>query len=411
MTATPEQKTRAWKTHPCRDVDAPWCRQQTGRRCINEAGERTPPHEGRLALVLERDAGFTEGAASRQVEVDRRDQIITEHAECLRVITAERDSLRVDSQRYVLEISGLNDQIRSITRDLAATRAERDTATRRYDDHMTTVHPTVPVPTTKRTRFGACPAHPGGEKLADQERPASKWAGPVTVRQFLGTSVAPRGPKSKVLRVHVSWNLGTMTVTDLTADWVRSRCVNLLENDEVEVIHEADKKVTDNKRTYEDCVAYKNRFHDLVKQVRPDLVVVNTLTGGSLANYGGDKEERWGVIRADLLGVDCDGVHDKTSPLDIPYRDEMVSAVAFVKKYAANGYRGITVPEFGTSRPAYDTDGQQRAAWVAAHAQTFIEFGVEEVNLYDYESTKFNELTTGSPEFRVWQGFVARTAA
>lgn len=262
---------------------------------------------------------------------------------------------------------------------------------------------------TSVTLFGACPSG-GGTSLAAQRAPVLKYGHPCTVRQFHGTLASPRAPRNEVLRLHASWNLGSMKVDSVNEAWVEKVTANLLEGDEVEVIHEADKKVTDGKRTFEECVAYKNRFYDMVQTVRPDLFVINTLTGGSLSSYGGDREERWGAVRADFLGVDCDGVHNRTgSDYVVSYEDEMANAVKMQQKY---GYEGIVVPEFGTSRTiAFDPDGEKRARWIRTQADIFRETKVRTVNAYEYNApVAGNEFVPGTPEFEAWKALVWKNA-
>jgi hypothetical protein len=382
MATVAERRLLAWKTYDCKE-----CGQPIGRRCRDAGGALTVPHPSRLLRADDRLAGRSD----RDAEVAALLASELDLTEALSVVTEQRDIAQANSVNLAITLRQRADQVSDLAhliRSLLERIKELETP-------------------PKVTRFGACPAKgASGATLEAQRRPFLKY-GPCTVRQFFGTEIAPRAIPTEVLRLHASWNLGSMVLADLTPAWVQEVTANLLANDEVEVIHEADKKVTDGKRTYEECVAFKNRFFDLVEQVRPDLVVVNTLTGGTLSEYGGTKEERWGAVKAHLLGVDCDGVHDKTAPLDIPYEDEMASALAFVEKYAANGYRGITVPEFGTSRPSYDTDGTQRAAWIRKCAAVFIAAGSEEVNAYDYESTAGNEFATGSPEYTAWREFTA----
>lgn len=375
--ALAEQRTAAWQNHACRDVDAPWCRQEKGRRCLAEDGKtRVPPHPARVALEQQFDAG----AASRQGEVDQRDVIITGHAESLRVITAERNTLRDQVRSLTSEVTGLTEQVRVLTRDVEITMAEKATAEKRYSDHMATAHPTVPAPTTARTRFGACPQK-GGESLAAAQTVIAKWGKGAAVRQFLGTGVAPRPADASV--VHISWK---PTLAQITDAWVKSVTANLREGDCVEVWHELDKKITDKVLTQADGEARKNRFFDCVMRVRPDLLVVDTRTGWSFDPKSG-KNPRAIKVRAHVLGVDCDGVR----PTKLPYTNyeaETATALAIIAE-DDNDYEWFAVPEFGCPRiPAADPDGMTRAEYHDFYARTWKATGkCLFVTLYEYNSS------------------------
>lgn len=255
--------------------------------------------------------------------------------------------------------------------------------------------------TKPSTLFGACPSKPGGVSLAAAQKVPTKWGGRPSLRQFLGgwSNIAYR--PSSVSIAHWSWN----TLTGMTQDTVKAALVNVLDGDVVEVIHEGDNKVRSKKSiTLPNLIKGKNQFYDYVKAVRPNVLVANTLTGGILSNYTADAvAEPYGAIKADVLGVDCDGVHDKEPPLAIPYEDEIAEALAFAKKF---GYPYVAAPEFGTSRPSWD-DGTQRAAWFKKYDQQFADAGFLYVCVYDYDSTPGNELVPGSPEFAAHQPFIA----
>lgn len=288
------------------------------------------------------------------------------------------------------------DQIADLQADLLAEEAEVARITAELEEYKRT-HPDLPVP--RRTIFGGCPAG-GGSSLAAAQTVVDKWGKGAAVRQFLATGAAPRPVDAGV--THHSWK---PTLAQITDTWVTSATKALLAGDGVEVWHEADAKVRKGQLTFTDVVARKNKFYDAVKRVRPDLRVVNTLTGQALSDYGKEEWQKWGVVKADLLGLDADGIHDTKAPLDIPYEDEIARVTLFL---AANlSYTGWCVPEFGTSRPGWDSRGMERAAWAAKYAALFEAAGAVYVCLYDYESTPGNRFVVASAEFDVWRGLTS----
>lgn len=270
-----------------------------------------------------------------------------------------------------------------------AAKAEADLAA-----HMLTHKPA--------TLYGGCPPG-GGTSLAAQQSVVDRWWVGAFVRQFMATGRAPRAEDAG--RVHISWK---PTLAQITRAWVESATANLLPGDYVEVWHELDRKVRLKALTKADGVARKNRFYDLVTEVRPDLLVVNTLTGQALSDYGDEEWQEWGVVKAHRLGLDADGIHDKRAPLDIPYEDEVDRVVRFLS--ANPSYGGWLVPEFGTSRPGWDTKGLERAAWATKYGRLFAAAGAEAVALYDYESTPGNQFKPGTPEDAAWHQFAPQAA-
>lgn len=141
-----ELRTLAWRTLPCRT-----CKEPAGRRCKDTSGDRIPPHPTRMVDI----GNWLQGADSRQGEVDALTGQLLDRAADLEaadravtLLTAERDDLRIEAQRLASEVTGLTEQVATVTRDLEATTAE-------YAQHMATVHP-EPEPTpVHRTLFGA----------------------------------------------------------------------------------------------------------------------------------------------------------------------------------------------------------------------------------------------------------------
>jgi hypothetical protein len=254
----------------------------------------------------------------------------------------------------------------------------------------------------RRPAYGACPAE-GGTSLAAQRSVTAKWGDGACVRQFFpGFAIpAPRDPAASL--VHASWK---PTSPDLvTPDRVAALTADLLPGDVVEVWHEPDTKVREGVLTTGQAVTFKNRFHDVVKQARPDLLVASTLSGweadpGNPATRG--DIEPWAVVRADLLGLDLDGAH----PERLPYPDfqgEKETARAFVERHDA--YRGWCVPEFGAPRIVSDTGGEARAQWLLACGLMLAESDAAYVALFEYPTVPGYELTSPA-EMAAWNSFV-----
>lgn len=260
------------------------------------------------------------------------------------------------------------------------------------------------------TMYGACPQS-GGSTLTAARTVTRKWGGGAAERQFLDTQIAQR--PDDVSTMFWSWSYRASLAQISDPAWVESRLVNAKPGDRVAHVHEGDLKVKRGTLTFAQLVERQTKWFENVTAVRPDLVVVNVLTGGSLADYGKGAWRQYGQIPAHELGADLDGVHDKTAPLDIPYVDEIINVAAFLDEFAGDGLYelGWGVPEIGTSRPTYDMTGEQRAAWLQALGVLMRSMGANYALLYDYESTKGNVLTPGSPEFAVWESFVRSNTA
>ncbi|MBC9733418.1 hypothetical protein [Nocardioides marmotae] len=260
----------------------------------------------------------------------------------------------------------------------------------------------VAEPAAARPAYGACPAE-GGTSLEAQSSVLAKWGEGACVRQFFPAfSVpAPRDPAASV--VHASWKPvapGLVTpaaVAALTAD--------LLPGDVVEVWHEPDTKMREGELTMREALALKNRFHDVVKQVRPDLRVACTLSGWEAdpANpvTRGDID-RWAAVRADLLGLDLDGVRPERLPYP-NFHGEMDTARDFVAQ--RGDYQGWCVPEFGAPRIETDVDGEARAQWLLACGLLLAESDPAYVALFEYPTSPGYELTSPA-ELSAWRSFV-----
>lgn len=393
-----ELRTLAWRQFDCNS-----CNEPVGRRCVTTSGTRTTPHKSRLDLARGWDARQSE-LDTLQHALDQSDALLTAANDGLRAITSERDLLKADLQRVNIELSGVRDQVRTLTRDLAATVSERDVLRVRVFELE---HPPTPEPGHK-TFFGACPEKPGGTSLAAQAGVVSKWGKGAAVRQFFGgiSQVAPRHPDAGI--VHASWK--EYNRANLTAAKVKAALVNLREGDVVEVGHESDNDGLTGAALTE-RYAVKNLFHDLVKEVRPDLLVSLTLVGYSFDPKSGKVAalEQWVQnCRFDVLGIDCDGVR----PSQLPYTDytaETKTVLSFLAKYPK--IKWFAVPEFGCPRiPAADPDGEIRATyhdfyadlWAATDRCLF-------VTLYEYDSSPNYSLTTPA-ELAGWKALVGENA-
>lgn len=240
------------------------------------------------------------------------------------------------------------------------------------------------------TRFGACPMKPGGSGLEAAQSVVTKWGKGAAVRQFFGSGVAPRPVDASLC--HASFKPTLAAITD---DNVRAWFSNYREGDAVEVWHEADKKVSDGAYSYPDLLARKNKFYDTVKRVRPDLLVVNTLTGWLLDPKSGKDPTRWGEVKADVLGVDCDGVRPSSLPYT-NYEAETKSALEFIERFKANGYTLFAIPEFGCPRiVTADPDGIERAKYHEAYFQLWTQTKLcAWVTMYEYDSSPNYSLST-----------------
>lgn len=334
---------------------------------------------------------------------------MTSSADRLLAVLTEIDNEAAQAEAALTEAQGRAADLDEL---LAALRVERDalaSTLAQRDDTITQLRARIaeleerPAPAPDPdpeppagTVFGADAT---GTTAAAQARVIDKWGSGIAVRQFFTafSQVAPRD--SRIGVVHASWK--PTSVSAITETAVRAACANLRAGDVVEVWHESDKKVRDGLYTHSEALARKNRFYEIVKAVRPDLLVANTLTGweaepGNSATRG--NIDKWAEVRADLLGLDCDGIHGYPYP---NYDGEIATARAFLAKFPA--YKGWCVPEFGTSRDAAnDASGQVRATWATSYGKKFAAAGAAYVCLYEYESTPGNAFSTAA-ELSAWR--------
>jgi hypothetical protein len=115
---------------------------------------------------------------------------------------------------------------------------------------------------------------------------------------------------------------------------------------------------------------------------------------------------RWGEVKADIFGIDCDGVRPTRLPYT-NYESETETALLFLEEFAHNGYKWFAVPEFGCPRiPSADPDGSIRAGWHEFYNNLWAKTGkCRFVTLYEYNLlSDYYNLTTPAEieQFRAW---------
>lgn len=294
-------------------------------------------------------------------------------------------------------VAPINEQLREAFDHLATTTRELETARTRIAELEAQTEP------KQRTLFGACPEKPGGESLAAALRVVEKWGDGAAVRQFKG-ALTPPSADSRFGLVHTSYK---PQIADVIAGRLDNQIRAVAEatpaGHVLEVWHEADKKVTDGVASYADLVAAKNRFYDVVKSVRPDVLVANTVTGWLTDPKSKGDVDRWGAVRADVFGIDCDGVRPTRLPYT-NYEDETATALAFIDRH---GYDWFAVPEFGCPRiPDADPDGTTRADYHQHYADLWSQTDrCLFVCLYEYDSSPNYSLTTPA-EINQWRSLI-----
>lgn len=263
-----------------------------------------------------------------------------------------------------------------------------------------------PPPPPQTTRFGACPIK--GGNIAGV---VSKWGNGVAIRSFVSggfitvTVPASAGP------IHQSWKppIGS----PINGANVAAACAYFRAGDYVEIWHEADVKFRSGSFTasqVQQVIDMKNWFYDVVHSVRPDLLVPATFGAWMFDDRSGQypgtltdpsTAEFYSKIKADIIGVDCDGY---TSSTQYP---DFTSVVRNVKEFVAkHGYKGWSVPEFIHPRLSGDANGNGRAAWLTKWSQAFKDGGAGYVTAYDYNYRPNEEITPGSPEFAAYKAFI-----
>lgn len=277
-----------------------------------------------------------------------------------------------------------------------------------------------PVVVGAGTYFGACPENPGGTSLADAQRVVTKFGGNPSIRQFhsdTAITAPPRHPTAASI-VHTSYRPSDSQVNSGALDaQIEALVAACPDGDILEFKHESDNDGLDAAgRTAR--IAMKNRLYDIKQTVKPGVLVAHTATGGMWASYGSDSvRDSWMLTaRADLIGLDADGIHDGTGPTyDTSYADEVANVLRYLAKSTlkGHGFIGWTVPEHGTSRQPWDTTGTPRANWFNRECQRFSDGGAYAVMIYDYDTgahnlaNDYNRVKVGTPEFTAVRNLIA----
>lgn len=335
------------------------------------------------------EAEFARLREETQVWIDRtRDAEAVASAQSARAATAEAEVVQKDAT-----ITDLSAEITDLTARLAACEAGPD--------------PEPEPEPVKVTLFGSCPVYPGGESVNAARTVTTKWGDNAAVRQFKGDFSAPNQVGSIT---HTSYK---PNIDDLLAGRLDAEIATVVngarDGDVLEVWHEADKKVTDGVDTYARLVAAKNYFYDKVKAINPEVLVANTVTGWLFEPTRNPAPDwrRWGAVKADIIGVDCDGIH----PTKLPYTDytgETERARAFIQEFAANGYRFYAVPEYGSNRIPGDTDGVDRAKAYTRHGEMWAADPLcLFVTAYEYDpSSSYTYRLTTPAEIAAWKSLI-----
>lgn len=259
--------------------------------------------------------------------------------------------------------------------------------------------------------YGACPENPGGTSAAAAATVVTKLGTPVAIRQFMGASLSwPAVPDGCLM--HRSYKPST-SVTDAAIDGLLTAAEGHL----VTFWHEPDNdELTPTARAAR--IALMNRLYDRNMALGSPCIIVPTFTGGLFANYTDDSErDLWfgpSGVKGDLIGIDCDGVHDATAPIGFTYVDEIDKVLELIAENEDQGFWGWTIPEFGTGRPADDTDGTARATWMADQVEdVFMTAAIEPyaVLWYDYDVGVDVRLYDSTPELDLWLDYVALNGA
>lgn len=281
---------------------------------------------------------------------------------------------------------------------------------------------------TPRTHpfYGACPTNGNGNGATSAAATSvlTKWGTGASIRQFFGTlglTVGPFHPAGASV-VHSDWKPPDADVNSGALDQQLIDMINRTpDGDIIELWHESDaggvNGLNGNAAGRAARIAAKNRLYDLKQQTKPGVLVAHTFTGGLFANWSTDATRRlWDDCRGDLLGIDLDGVFDYTGPAyektDWIAAQAVANAKAFIARNAANGWKGWTVPEFGTAKADWDTDGTVFKQWLTDQAAALD--GAYAVMYYDYNALAANNTATqheaiysSDPAFPVWKSLVA----
>ena len=260
---------------------------------------------------------------------------------------------------------------------------------------LTSVVPAV------RTLYGACPAA-GGSGQAAAQTVITKWGPGAAIRQFFpgGFTATPNHPDGASI-VHTSYKPDLAQVnTGALDDTITALAQATPAGDILEIWHEADLKVRKGTLDKAAVIAAKNHFYDLVKAANPAVLVATTYTGWLFEPTSGLDPQEWAGVRADLLGVDLDGIN-VTAPPYPDWSDEIPAVKTCADQW---GYAGWCVPELGAPRAGTgDADGTVRAGWATACAKACD--GALYVAWFEYPTSPNYELTT-TAEIAAWKTLI-----
>lgn len=219
-----------------------------------------------------------------------------------------------------------------------------------------------------RAFIGCCPVYPGGTGISNLQTIVDRFGTGAAARQFYsGLQVPPRPAGLSI--VHSSFKPDPDLVISGALDGaIETMAAGVPAGDLVEVWHESDLKERAGTFTFSQLSGCKNRFYDRVKIVNQAALVGNTLTSWQFDdnNDSWDRHRWLRDVKADVLGVDVDGVHSSQLPYP-DYMDDLERTKAIFDVYHNVGgmYRYVAIPELGTKiiSPTVDPTGAYRRAW------------------------------------------------
>lgn len=260
--------------------------------------------------------------------------------------------------------------------------------------------------------FGSCPnSANSGSGSSAATAVVTKWGGSqVAVRQFNSALTSGPNHPSGASLVHTSYKPALLGVIAGTFDADIVALANRTPaGDVLEIWHEPDHKEDDVSipdSTYANFVAAKNHFYDVVKATNPHVLVANTLTGWLFDPVNTADKDRWMAIKADVLGLDLDGVASDTGYPN--FLNEFPVAVRQFDKYAINGYKYLAIPEFCHHRITSDPSGSGRVNFMNNTIPTWRDSGkLLYVCWFDYNFNVGDTNEIGfTNELAAWQAFV-----
>ena len=249
------------------------------------------------------------------------------------------------------------------------------------------------------TILGACPLV-GGMSLTAGERVITRWGQGAAVRLFSqsGWTVAPVLPDAG--RILASWKPLVGELLNVAA--VLAAVAPLPAGSRVTVIHESDVKILKGSLTFEQAAALHRQFAAIIREHRPDLVLV-----GIVAGYRFHPDENLDDLARyidpdtfDMLGVDLDGITTKYAD----FTTFIPGVMAYLERI---GKIRWTVPEFGAPRQASDADGTVRAAWMTEQVKALraLPNPPEEIALFESTAYAGTQLTT-QVEIDAWAALI-----